>query len=293
MRPRHERVDDRPALDAIAHSTVQERIYSRLRDALLTGRLVPGQKIVFRDVAATLSTSMMPVREALRRLEAEHALASASGRSLCVPSLSLEDCRELSMLRIALEGAVAQEAGHRITARELARLGDALVAWEDAVRAADVHRALLHNRDFHWSIHAASRRPLAIKLIEALWLRLGPQLALAIGQDGATGWQRWRTVIRTARFSQPSAGTTDRRCALRPSATSAHPRKSSQRSCDGRRRWPRDRPSPTSMTTRRRNCEDATTNRHWPRREGPCRDRAPGRAPGHGHHAGSSRRQVL
>jgi DNA-binding GntR family transcriptional regulator len=187
MRPRREIADDRPVLEAIAYSTVQERIYDRLRDGLLTGRLVPGQKIVIRDLAATLGTSMMPVREALRRLEAEHALVTDSGRTLCVPSLSIDDCQELSMLRVALEGTVAQEAAQRITARELARVGDALAAWEDAVRDADVHRALLHNRDFHWSIYAASRRPLALKLIEALWLRLGPQLALSIGRGGGAG----------------------------------------------------------------------------------------------------------
>jgi Bacterial regulatory proteins, gntR family len=63
-----------PSLPPVARYTLQEQAYLRLREALMSGHFVPGQAITLRAAPEALGTSPMPVRDALRRLEIEHAL---------------------------------------------------------------------------------------------------------------------------------------------------------------------------------------------------------------------------
>ena len=60
-----------PPMEPVAHSPMHEMVYDRIREAFASGQMVPGQRIVIRDLAHALGTSMMPVRDALRRLEAD------------------------------------------------------------------------------------------------------------------------------------------------------------------------------------------------------------------------------
>src|SRR5690349_5103594 len=120
-----------PDFSPVSHSTVHEKVYDRIRDALVAGKMLPGQRIVIRELASALGTSMMPVREALRRLEAENALVATSGGTLTVPILSPIDYEELCLIRVALESKAAAEAATRITPRELDKLERVLVALED------------------------------------------------------------------------------------------------------------------------------------------------------------------
>src|SRR5512147_2217037 len=74
----------------VARATLQEGIYEQVCAALMDGRLHPGQKISLRSLAAAMSTSPMPVREALRRLEASHVLELRGG-GVAVPAPSPEE----------------------------------------------------------------------------------------------------------------------------------------------------------------------------------------------------------
>jgi len=83
-----------PSLPPVARYALQDT-YLRLREALMSGHFVPGQAITLRTAAEALGTSPMPVRDALRRLEIEHALVPRSNRTLGVPEMiyaSLTEC---------------------------------------------------------------------------------------------------------------------------------------------------------------------------------------------------------
>ena len=175
------------------HSPMHEKVYVRIREAFASGQMVPGQRIVIRDLARTLGTSMMPVREALRRLEAENAVVLTNGRTLAVPSLSAKDYEELCMIRVVLESLAAQEAAKNITAAELdevARFADLV---EQAADAKDPAATAMYNRHFHWAVNAASHRPLLIRIIESLWLRVGPQVSYSVQHDVLGG-----DIVRSA-----------------------------------------------------------------------------------------------
>lgn len=172
-----------PDFSPVSHSTVHEKVYDRIRDALVAGKMLPGQRIVIRELASALGTSMMPVREALRRLEAENALVATSGGTLTVPILSPIDYEELCLIRVALESKAAAEAATRITPRELDKLERVLVALEDASDHRDLETALRLNREFHHLVYVAARRALLLRMIESLWLRVGPQLSYVVRSD--------------------------------------------------------------------------------------------------------------
>jgi DNA-binding GntR family transcriptional regulator len=95
-------------MDKVAPRTQQERVYSRLREAILNGHFEPGRSVTLRGVAKLLDVSPMPVREALRRLTAERALELLSNRRVAVPIMTITKLEEICDARIALETAAAE-----------------------------------------------------------------------------------------------------------------------------------------------------------------------------------------
>ncbi|MGH1352398.1 MAG: GntR family transcriptional regulator [Methyloligellaceae bacterium] len=166
-----------PTLEAIQHAPMHEIVYDRLRDALSSGEILPGQRLVIRDLADMLGTSVMPIREALRRLEAENAVVAIGGRTLSVPILTASEYEEIGMIRAELEGLAAFEAASVITTQEINQIEEYANLSNQAACDLDGEAAALYNRLFHQGINNASRKPLLLKMIDSLWLRLGPQMA--------------------------------------------------------------------------------------------------------------------
>jgi DNA-binding GntR family transcriptional regulator len=143
-----------PQLEAVKHPPMHEVVYERIRDALTSGDMLPGQRLVIRDLAQMLGTSVMPVREALRRLEAENAVElSGGGRTLAVPTLTADQYEELSLIRTELEGRAAYEAAQRVTKEELDEIARYLRAGDAAWEKDDCKGMTLNNRLFHRAVN--------------------------------------------------------------------------------------------------------------------------------------------
>jgi DNA-binding GntR family transcriptional regulator len=169
--------------EPINHSTMHERVYEQIRDAFASGKVVPGQRIVIREFARSFGTSMMPIRDSLRRLEAENAVVTTTGRNLAVPIMTASDYEELCLIRVSLEGLAASEAAKTITKAQIEEASEFAGGMEDAFDSRDAEGTMHFNRKFHFSVYAGAHRPLLLKMIESLWLRVGPQLAFAIRHD--------------------------------------------------------------------------------------------------------------
>ena len=154
--------------------TLSERVYLSLADDLMAGRYAPGARLVITKIADELGVSAMPVREALKRLASENALAMEPNRSVCVPVISLEELDHLTDIRLLLEGRAAELAADNITRKEL----DALKTWQDAIEKAmskaDARVLLSANQKFHFAIYTAARSDLLMRHIRSLWMRAGP-----------------------------------------------------------------------------------------------------------------------
>ncbi|HEV2554187.1 MAG TPA: GntR family transcriptional regulator [Bosea sp. (in: a-proteobacteria)] len=174
---------DTSALDAIgslARETLGERVTGELRALLVAGRLAPGEKLSLRRVAEALGVSMMPVREAVSRLAADGALEVLPGRAVRVPVLSLAQFRELTRLRLVVEGFAAEEAARQATPADIERIEAFDAAFRQAASAdpPDSAAAVAANRDLHFALYEAAAMPSLIEMIERLWLKAGPILNL-------------------------------------------------------------------------------------------------------------------
>lgn len=135
-----------------------ELAYEQIRRAIVEGEFVPGQRLVEQKVAEQYDLSRTPVREAIRRLEAEGLVVVERNRGAVVRELSVDDVVDLYELRARLEAYAAELAAARITATELAALHDAVDGFGVAAAATPPAPAIERARsvnDANRHVHAA------------------------------------------------------------------------------------------------------------------------------------------
>jgi DNA-binding GntR family transcriptional regulator len=160
----------------LASSTLNEEIYDEICLALRDGRLLPGQNIGIRQLADAVNTSPMPVREALRRLEAQGVLKTRPGRVLSIPGLEIEEVREIYTIRLALEGLAAERAATEATPDEMANVQAINKRMDIGDVAHNSESFYPLNYEFHMAIYNAAHMPHLIRIIQPLWLRISPFL---------------------------------------------------------------------------------------------------------------------
>ena len=165
---------DAGGLETVERATLQEQIYRQLRHRIMSGFFQPGQALSTRSVAEAVGVSVMPVRDALRRLEVENALVVGHNRALEVPRLDLETLKEISATRIALEGLAVERAVLAIDASDLEILRDRCAAMAQSVSEGDIDGYLSANWSFHANIYGLASDGILLSFIESLWLRMGP-----------------------------------------------------------------------------------------------------------------------
>lgn len=165
-----------PQLTPVSRETVQERVYGELREALMRGRFLPGAPVTLRALAGALGTSAMPIRAALQQLIAEQALVARPNRTVIVPLVSAARFDEIRRIRVALEGMLSEEATAKIGRPALQRLVETHDSMNAAVADNDVRRYLAQNQEFHFVIYRAAGLPNALRMVENLWLQVGPLL---------------------------------------------------------------------------------------------------------------------
>jgi DNA-binding GntR family transcriptional regulator len=167
-------------VDPLDRQTLGERAYAKLADLLISGRLAPGEKLSLRAAADVLGVSIMPVREAVSRLVADKALEVAPNRAVRVPLMSAAQFRDLTKVRIAIEGHAAEQAAECRDQSDLLSIGRAEEAMrmESELSAPDLSRAVELNKSFHFAIYEAAHSPILVEIIRALWLKAGPVINL-------------------------------------------------------------------------------------------------------------------
>ncbi len=161
-----------------------ETVYRRLRGQILHGEMAPGQAVTIQGIAADLGAGMTPVREAIRRLIAESALAFQGNRRVSVPVLRPENLDELILARRMLDTELARRAAERATPIDIDRLESIDKTLDAAIARGDVRGYLVENHRFHTAIYDLAAAPILAGLAEGLWLRFGPSLRVVCGRLG-------------------------------------------------------------------------------------------------------------
>ncbi|GHH71297.1 transcriptional regulator [Streptomyces sulfonofaciens] len=180
-------VDPRPALTKSAYA------YQELRRRILAGELRQGRSISQEQLAMELGVSTTPLREALRRLDAEGLVTIDAHRDARVTELSAEEARSLYEVREQLDPLAARLAAARRTESDAAAIKAALKGLEPLSASADFEHLLAH-RAFHRSVYTASHNPLLMSLLEGLWDKADRyrQLRLQAGPDSPEDQERVR-----------------------------------------------------------------------------------------------------
>jgi DNA-binding GntR family transcriptional regulator len=163
-------------------TTLQQQVYESLRADLMGGRFLPGEILSLRKVASANGVSPMPAREAFKRLLSGGALELLPNRTIAVPKLSIDDFRHLMRVREMIEGYAAELAAGAISSRGILSLARKNALLLQAFEAADWHRAMRLNMEFHLDLYGWSRSVVLIPMIEGLWMRMGPIIRAGLEQ---------------------------------------------------------------------------------------------------------------
>lgn len=192
-------------LAPIPRASLQEEVYRRICDLILDGQIAPGQTMTLQGLADGFGVSIMPVREALRRLTAAKALTLVFGRSIGIPPLAAELLIDLTRVRTEMEGLAAAWAANRITNEAIARLHAGMAAMDRAVQEGDTPAFLRANRAFHFTIYGAAGSDVLSGLIEQLWLRISPFFNVLRSSDNYTQANRHHHAIVAAMVAGDAA----------------------------------------------------------------------------------------
>lgn len=125
------------------------RVAARVRDEILDGVRVPGSKLVEREIAESLAVSRVPVRDALKALEAEGLVTLRPRTWAIVREFTASDIADLNEVRSAVESVTFRLVAERHTEEELARLRTTVDAELAAAAAGDPIEARRAAADFH------------------------------------------------------------------------------------------------------------------------------------------------
>jgi DNA-binding GntR family transcriptional regulator len=164
------------ASDKVEKLTLREKVYYLLREKIISGDLLPGQPLTLKALSEQFNVSIVPVREALFQLESEHVISRRTNRDYRVSTIDLKQFNEIYRIRNLTEGYIAARACRY----QPENAEEILLPLLDSLRdTLDKPRDYIHqNHLFHFTIYEFSRSPLLLEIVNGLWARIGPYLAI-------------------------------------------------------------------------------------------------------------------
>jgi DNA-binding GntR family transcriptional regulator len=148
-----------------------DQVYAILHEAIITGELPAGSRLRVRDLAEQVGTSVMPVREAIRRLEEAGLAEREPHKGAVVKGLTLEELVHVYGVRRLLEGEAARLGAERITADHCERMQAEYDLMMSAIRKRRVVDYLDHDEALLTILYTASGNPVLVNMIRTLWQR--------------------------------------------------------------------------------------------------------------------------
>lgn len=153
--------------DFIQGSTIADGVYDRLREAIVSGQLRPGTRLVEANLAQSLQVSRTPLREAFRRLERERLVERVPNGGVRVPAITAAELEHLADIRRALEGMAVRRASARVRDNTLAAgerdifgtMERLLEAMPRSIDTEPLDEFLRLGREFHQCIYRLSGNP--------------------------------------------------------------------------------------------------------------------------------------
>jgi DNA-binding GntR family transcriptional regulator len=158
----------KPIFPELNSPTLPHRIFRHVEEAIMTGAVKPGERIRADVLARQFKVSHIPVREALKHLEAIGLIVQEPHKGARVIELSQNDIRQIFEVRRALEGLAARLAAANVDVRSQKQLQSLVDEMRQAAKAKDFVK--MHNADqrFHQTIWQNSANPFLYKILSNL-----------------------------------------------------------------------------------------------------------------------------
>ncbi|MBF5082378.1 GntR family transcriptional regulator [Quadrisphaera sp. INWT6] len=186
-----------------APSLLTDQVFVTLRDMIVNGRLPGGSRLRIRQIAEEVGTSVMPVREAIRRLEEAGLAVSTPHRGAVVREVSKDELLHIYDIRMLLETDAAARGAEAASPDQVAVMSDKLELLRDAVADRDVDGALDRDEDLLRALYGSQPNRHLVELVEGLWHKcrifkiFGAKTALESGDDAL--WVYPTRLVEAAR----------------------------------------------------------------------------------------------
>jgi DNA-binding GntR family transcriptional regulator len=167
--------------------TLREIVLDKLRGAILNFQMLPGDRLVERDLCERLGVSRTSVREALRHLESEGLVEFADAKGPRVAIITLEDARDLYELRCVLEGLIAQLFTLNAKAKDIRALERALEKNRKVLERGDLQEVLDSVQGFYDVLLEGSGNKIAATQLRQLQARISYLRATSVSQTNRRG----------------------------------------------------------------------------------------------------------
>ena len=163
--------------------TAQTAALEHLRHAISSGALKPGDQVRQESLAAELSLSIVPVREALKVLQTEGQLTYRPNKGFVVSKLSREELEEAYRIRGLLEDEAVRVGVPLLTTEDLELLAQLIEEMDRAIATSDVRALSQANRQFHFVFFEAAAMPRLANFIRILWDTTEPYRAMYFNES--------------------------------------------------------------------------------------------------------------
>lgn len=158
-----------PRLKPQVATSLVERVTQEIKASILSGELKPGQQFSIAELCAELDVSHIPVREALRSLEAEHLVVLRPSRSAIVTPLSLDELGEVYRLRLVIEPDLAARSVPLYRPEDLEVAETYLEEMRSAERGSRGLVGAEAHAHFHRQLLRPAAGPVGSSVLQRLW----------------------------------------------------------------------------------------------------------------------------
>lgn len=153
--------------DVVENKRVRDIAYERLKQAIITGEIEPGSRIVETTYANMLHISRTPLREALRRLERDGLVEYVQRCGVVVKAFTISDVEEIFTIRNDMVMLLLPSIVELVTEADIKHLRDILVVMDVAQEKQDCEQLAKYNLEFHSAFESISNKHRILSVIES------------------------------------------------------------------------------------------------------------------------------
>ncbi|NLK36961.1 MAG: GntR family transcriptional regulator [Epulopiscium sp.] len=165
-------MDHKFQINSNEYLPLRDVVFNTLRDAILTGKLQPGERLMENQLAEKLGVSRTPIREALRMLELEHLVALTPRKGAQVLDMTEKDINNVLEIRGVLEGLATSVACRKMSPEQLVNLKEKEQKMEQAWLDAELEKVADYDEQFHDIIFMATENDKLIQIYKNLRIQL-------------------------------------------------------------------------------------------------------------------------